>query len=453
MVEAAPMLAADIRKIGFVLFFLLIVGVCARPAFGYLRLHPSNTRYFQETTTGKAVLITAYGTVAPCSNKIDYVSEIKAYAGRGMQYVRMWHLLPWEGSDSIWPWKRSNTNGACMGGNKFDLNTWNNAYWSRISDCISRCNAADIYIEPMIFDRCGISPVSSDRWGNNPWASGNNVNNLELPDCSSDGTPDFYDYSSKPNLRNQQERYISKFIDETIAYPNVIYELENEHWEHSDSAWVKHYSSFIKNYINTTYTGSPRLVSYSSLESDLEDCFGIPAVDIINKHFGDETDPAVYNSYIEPRWSKVKAINIDEFANGFADVNILRKICWTIMASGAHFHIEDAKPNCKPYDIVKNINLFISQSGWDFVHSTPNKSLVTSGGGYCMADIGKEYLCYFTSGGSKTINLAPASYIFKWWNPRSGGFSKKADFSHHGGSKTFVSPNEDDWALYIRVES
>ena len=88
----------------------------------------------------------------------------------------------------------------------------------------------------MLFDRCGMSPGTDSRWGSNPWAHNNNVNNLELPDAQppNDGTPDFYDYSGKPNLSNQQERYVRKMIDETIVYSKVIYEIENEHWQHSN---------------------------------------------------------------------------------------------------------------------------------------------------------------------------------------------------------------------------
>ena len=74
------------------------------------------------------------------------------------------------------------------------------------------------------------------------------------------------------------------------------------------------------------------------------------AIDIVNPHYGDEleADPSIANTYLEPRWGYNKAINVDEFANGCADPNILRTMCWTIVTSGGNFHIEDASDPARP---------------------------------------------------------------------------------------------------------
>lgn len=428
------------------------------PAWGYLRIHPANPHYLQETTTGEAILVTSFTNIAPTviSEPVSpsFRTDTQAYR---MPYCRVWHFLPWGMNDVYFPCAVSSTPGAYrggLGGNKFDWNTWDTNYWTRMTDSMAQANGAGIYAEVMLFDRVGMSPGSDDRWGNNPWASNNNINNLEVPTANppNDGTPDFYSYATKPNLRNQQERYVRKMIDSTITYPNVFYEVENEHWDSTDPAWANHYGQFVKDYITANYAASPRLVSYSSLVSDLESLYTSTSIDIINKHFGNsaENNPDVLNTYIEPRWGNNKPINIDEFANGVTSFSTLRQQCWTIITSGGHFHIEDADLASQPYDVVENIRSFKAHSAWDFIHAAPNRNLVVpSTAGYCMAQPGVEYVFYFTTGGSKTVNLAAATYRFEWWNPRTGGFYNVTTIAHGGGNRTISAPDANDWVLHV----
>lgn len=435
-------------------YIALVIAVCAQSATGYLRIHPENPRYFQETTTGKPVLIASCAGVVPTARDCDYVRQIIEMRTKNITYGRVWHFLPWGGKVAIWPWAESQTPGGFWGGRggyKLDLNVWNPLYWNRLRDAMARCERAGIYCEIHLFDRCGMSPASKDRWGNNPWASDHNINNLETPDSSGDGTPDFYKIHEKPNLRYHQERYVRKMIDETIRFSNMIYEIENEHWNYNNPEWAAYWGKFIKDYIREKYPDCPRLVSYSSLQEDLEAFYDRDEVDIINRHFGNEAErnPDVLNQYIESRWAKGKPINIDEFANGVTDASLLRKMCWIIITSGGHFHIEDCEPSAKPFDVCENIRQFLIQSGWDFVHSAPNRTLVTSGQGYCMAKPGKEYVAYFPNGGKAGIKLEKGHHVARWWNTVSGGFENDLEFEHAGGEKILNAPTQGDWVLHI----
>ena len=433
-----------------------IVCLVASSAFAHLAVNPDNPHYFIETTTSKPVLLAGCSGAAPTSRKIDndaLLDKMKAY---GITYGRTWHLLPWEGADAIWPWGRDEaTLGAGPNGQGlFDMNTWNPEYWRRLRDSMAKSAKAGIYQEIHLFDRCGMEPAAPTRWGNNPWASDFNVNNLETPPHDQQGTPEFYEYATRPNLRRQQERYVRKMIDETIEYPNVIYEIENEHWTLDSPDFGSHYAKFVKEYIAEKYPDSPRLVSYNSLMKDLEAFYGIPWVDIVNKHYGsDSVPPAELNGYIETRWPRGKAISIDEFANGLKDPAPLRAMCWTIVTSGGNFHIEDPAESARPFDICRNIRLFIEQSGWDFVHAAPGKSLVGGVEGYCMAQPGVEYVAYLPKGGAATVRLAPGHYQAQWWSPRDeGGFAPAFEVTAKDGSATpFNTPDAQDWVLHVTV--
>ncbi len=451
------------RKSGCsVVMIVVALGTCG-PAWGYLKIHPSNPHYLQETSTGEAVLIATVTAIVPADLSYDYITGFRVdNQAHRVMYSRVWHFTPWAMNDAIWPWATSATGGGYwggLGGNKLDMNSFNTTYWTRMNDAMNRANGAGVYAEIMLFDRVGLSPAANDRWGNNPWAANNNINSLEVPNAQppSDGTPEFYGWSSRPNLKNQQERYVRKMIDETIAYPNCFYEVENEHWQSNSAGWADHYGQFVKDYITANYSASPRLVSYNSIESeaDNDQSYTMSAIDIVNKHYGNEPEgvPGVINDYIEARWGFNKPINIDEFANGVTDPTMLRNMCWETVTSGGHFHIEDAAPSADPFGVVETIRSFKASANWNFVGAAPNQGLITSGLGFCLAKVGEEYVCYFLSGGNKTVNLAAATYRSEWWNPRNGGYSGVTNFTHGGGGRVFTPPDGNDWVLHVTTRA
>ena len=247
---------------------VLVILATRGSAQAYLRIHPSNPHYLQETTTGEAVMITAYWNTVPEDTTVDYTTDFRLNSqAHRMMYNRVWDFTPFSDppTASVWPWVASGTGGAYWGGaggNKLDMNVFNSTYFTRLNDLMSRTNSAGVYQQIMLFDRVGLSPAANDRWGNNPWAANNNINSLEVPNAQppNDGTPEFYGWSTRPNLKNQQERYLRQMIDQTIAYPNIIYEIENEHWQSSSVGWADHYGQFVKDYITANYPTSPRLV-------------------------------------------------------------------------------------------------------------------------------------------------------------------------------------------------
>ncbi len=432
----------------------ILLGVLTGQACGYLVLHPENPHYFLETQTGKPVLFASCGGLVPTSHDFDWQADAREQAKHDVLYWRIWHFLPWAGESAIWPWERSSVPGAPMGGNKLDLNRWNPEYWKRMRGALALADELGAYAEPHLFDRCGMNPPAPNRWQGNPWASDNNINRIETPPASSSGTPDFYQWENRPRLARYQQRWVSKFLDETCQYQCILYEIENEHltWAHPD--WAIHWARFIKSYLTEHYPDRPRLVSYSSLQSDLEACYDVPELDIINWHCGrsQEVNPDQLNRYLEPHWQRGKAMNVDEFANGLGDPDVLRQMVWTILMSGGNYHIEDPTPEARPVEQVELMQKWLRASKWDFVHAAPNRSLVTTGDGYCMAQPGVEYVAYFPKGGDKGLSLEPGRYEARWWNPRTASWADKERFDHAGGARDFITPGEGDWVLQVRAQ-
>jgi hypothetical protein len=415
-----------------------------------LRLHPDNPRYLQDVKTGAPILITSHGSIAPTDSAYDYTVGIADLAARQVPYARVWHLLTWATSTAVWPWVRSDVPGAYLGGNKYDLDQFGTDYFIRMGDALTRARDAGILAEIHLFERCSMSPPSWDRWGNNPWASDNNINQLELPPAAEDGTPEFYLFDQSPRLRARQELYLRKLLDETVSFENLIYEIENEHWDHDDPAYADHWARFVKDHLATVH-GVERVVSYNSLEGDLEAFYTRDSVDIVNKHYGGEPEanPTVLVDYLRGHWQYGKPINIDEFANGLGDPDLLRRMCWTIVTCGGHFHIEDPEPAARAFDLVENFRLFKGLSGWDFVHAAPDPQVLVSGTGTCMHQAGTELVCTFEDGATRTLAPAAGSYRLDWWDPRQGGFTERGEVQLDGTASAFTPPDDHDWVLQL----
>lgn len=291
---------------------------------------------------GKSYTIASHGNIVTAFPTHDWRGDLNLQIQNGESYARYWAFLA---KDTVeWPWIKS--------GSRWDLSQFNPIFWDQLVEVVTECGKNGIILEPMIFDRC--CGGGQQDYRNYPWHPDNNVNNVELP-TNGAGNPEFYEAPNVSNLKALQELYVRKWVTTLKPFKNVILEIENEHRTGGGSAWARQWGRVIKS------IDPERLVSYSSLEEDLEAAYFEPTIDIVNKHFGNDGDnPRTLHSYISTHWNKGKLINIDEFANGVTDPNLLREMCETITKNGAHFHIEDSAESAKGYDASAHCRTLIS---------------------------------------------------------------------------------------------
>lgn len=97
-----------------------------------------------------------------------------------------------------------------------------------------------------------------------------------------------------------------------------------------------------------------------------------------------------------------------------------------------------------------------SQQATDAQTQLPDelKSLLkeqTQGAGvYALANAGREYVVYFTAGGSASLDLLDVVGTLKvrWYNPRNGEW-KEDNPVMGGGYETFQTPDANDWTLHL----
>ncbi|MCL2060839.1 MAG: hypothetical protein FWH01_17570 [Oscillospiraceae bacterium] len=200
-------------------------------SLGVIGVSERNPHYFQYK--GKEILLITsaehYGSVI--SGKFDYIKYFDRLAEYGLNYTRVYPgaiVEPpgfWLVEDTmtpspdelIVPWARSNVPGYFGGGNKFDLDTWDEAYFARLRDYMAQAGKRGIIVEICFFN-CQNKPY----WQYSPLNV--NANIQGVGDC------DHITFQTLDNgpLVREQLKYIEKIVAETNEFDNVIYEFVDE---------------------------------------------------------------------------------------------------------------------------------------------------------------------------------------------------------------------------------
>src|SRR5918994_736136 len=200
-----------------------------------LTLLPENPRYFlfrgQPT-----VLITSgehYGAVV--NPDFDYIPYLDELARHGFNHTRLFSgsyiesenfiaglgydnpLAPRPGR-ALLPWARSDRAGAAEGGNRFDLDRWNPAYFERLRHFVQEAGRRNIVVEVVLFS----AHYDGANWLRSALHPGNNVN--RTPDI-----PLWQVYRDEGRtLLSYKTALARKLVQELRDYDNVYFELMNE---------------------------------------------------------------------------------------------------------------------------------------------------------------------------------------------------------------------------------
>lgn len=225
--------------------FLLIIGMLLMTADGMTQpvsLHPENPHYFMYK--GKpALLITSaehYGAVLNLD--IDYKAYLDILAGYGFNQTRIFSGVYCEGNESgflsgqqvgwdevqnplsprpgklIAPWARSGEQGYQNGGNKFDLDRWDDAYFQRLKDFCAKAEERGVIVEIVLFTAL----YKPEFWLNSPLHPENNINGTE------DVPYNEFHLLTNKKLIDHQLKMVAKIVREVNAFDNVYFEICNE---------------------------------------------------------------------------------------------------------------------------------------------------------------------------------------------------------------------------------
>jgi len=472
---------------------LLASVVAAAAQTGTLGLHPDNPHYFLWRGRPTVLITSAEHYGAVLNADFDTAKYLDALARDGLNLTRTFTgaayleppgafniacntLAPAPGR-FIGPWARSDQPGAADGGNKHDLDRWNDAYFARFRDFAAQASKRGIVIEVNLF--CPF--YGEEQWRLSPFNAANNVNGL-----GGILRTNVYTLDKHGGLLAVQERFVRKIVDELRTFDNIFYEICNEPYFGGVTLdWQHHIAGVIAD----AQKGHPcpKLIAQNIANGSARVRDPHPSVSILNFHYAYPPSAVAEND----------ALNrvIGENETGFRGQRdeVYRVEAWDfLIAGGGLFNnldysfavgYEDGTFTYPPKQPggggaayrrqLKVLCGFIN--GFDFVKMRPADELVRGGRGQdvsirVLAEPGRQYAVYIhnspasvwkdkttlNTGDFQTsfsLEVPAAAYRAEWIEPATGNALSAETKTHAGGALALASPRyTQDVALRLKVQ-
>jgi hypothetical protein len=114
---------------------------------------------------------------------------------------------------------------------KYDLDQWDNDYWSRLDRFLKETHARAIFVQLELWDLW--ATLGKEPWSKQPWNPGNNVNytydNTVLKRGASGDKQPFFDAVTgntlDPTVKRYQDQFVRRIMDATLRYDHVLYQI------------------------------------------------------------------------------------------------------------------------------------------------------------------------------------------------------------------------------------
>jgi len=196
---------------------------------GPIRAHPANPHYFSYKGAPILLISSDQRFRAVVNPDFDYVAFFDKLVSKGMNFTRIYPgSYVWfddRGNSSapgrlLAPWKRTTVGGAheLLGGFKYDLDQWDQAYFVRLKDFCAQAQTRNIIVMVTLFNG-----MHKEVWENQPLHARNNLQGV--------GTYEFglvQSLDADPRLLAYQEKYLVEIVRRLNEFDNVIYYLCSE---------------------------------------------------------------------------------------------------------------------------------------------------------------------------------------------------------------------------------
>ena len=387
-----------------------------------IALHPENPHYFLWRGQPTVLLTSGEHYGAVLNLDFDRSKYLRTLAGDGLNYTRIFSGAYVEPDDAfniarntlaplpgrfIAPWLRSSQPGYAGGGNRFDLDRWDPAYFERLKGFLSEASRNGVVVELSLF-----CPMYEEmQWRLSPMNAANNIQNVGKVDLT-----DVYTLDAHGGLLEIQERLVRKLVTELNGFDNLFFEICNEpYFGGVTIPWQHH----IADVITDAERSLPHrhLIAQNIANNSARVVDPHPSVSILNFHYATPPDTVALNYGLR------RVIGDDE--TGFRGTNnaAYRTEAWDfLMAGGGLFNnldysfvagMEDGTfvyPASQPGGgnpafrrEMAVLGAFIR--GLDFIHMSPDVSVIRGGvpsGGTARALVapGRSIAIYLRHDGS-----------------------------------------------------
>jgi hypothetical protein len=446
-----------------------------------ISLHPENPRYFRWRDQPTILISSAEHYGAVINLDFDFRRYLDTLAAEGMNYTRVFsgaYVEP-EGAFNISrntlaprpgrylaPWARSTKSGYANGGNKFDLSSWDPAYFARLKEFIAYAASRNIVVELSLF-----CPMYEDtQWALSPMNPANNVNKVGTRTRT-----DVYTLDRHGGMLTIQESLVRNIVTELNGFDNLFYEICNEpYFGGVTIAWQHHIADTIVEVEKAL--PSRHLIAQNIANRSAQVVSPHPAVSIFNFHYA--TPPEV----VAMNYALVKVIGDDETGFRGVDDVYYRSEAWEFVLAGGGlynnldysfaagkedgtFEYPSSQPGGGSRALRRQLRILRDfVYGFEFWRMTPDTSVVRDGvpdGGALRALVSRTDAMAIYVRKSLTragpspatvlaIDLASGVWQAEWVDTARGGVIGSARIDG-GGTRTIEAPPyEIDIALRLK---
>lgn len=363
---------------------------------------------------------------------------------------------------------------------KYDLNAWNDQYWTRFQRMLRETARRNIFVQIEIWDRFDYADLDdSNRWHIHPYNPANNVNYssahsglaTRYDDHPGANTQPFF-FTTPEQHNNQvvlqyQQRFVDKLLDHSLQFDHVLYCIDNEtsgqeQWSHYWAQFVKNRAARENKEVNLTEMWDDwDLVGECHKRTfDHPELYGFVDVSQNNHNKTQEHwDNFLYvRNYLagQPRpMNTTKTYGASGNKFGHSDQDGIERF-WRHLLAGAasiRFHRPDSGLglNDRAVTCIRAARKLESLVPlWSVQPANELLSGRDANEAYLAADKGQAYIVYFPKGGQVQLDASDSkgSLILHWLNIDSNQPGPQERLSG-GGQISLSSPDNNNWAAAI----
>jgi hypothetical protein len=427
-----------------------------------------------------------YGAVVNLD--FDYRKYLDAVKRDGLNLVRVWSGsyrehpgsfgIPMNTLDPapgrfLAPWARSREPGYALGGEKFDLTRWDEAYFARLRDFVAEAGRRDIVVE-LTFFCTFFHLVDPEAWAVSPMNARNNVNGIgDVPGSGA------YDLGNA-GLTRVQKDLVRTLIAELRDADNVYCEIVNEGYHWFGPVPRDWQDEMLRTADDARReTGSRALLAENVAQGRKRVARLHAATSILNFHYA--SPPYA----VEDNLGLGRPIAFDEDGFDTPGDFTYRENAWEfLMAGGAVYDnldysftvghedgtaVQEKAPGWGGAPFRRQLRVLKEfLEGFDLAALLPRTSLVVGGAAngsevtqestaraWALADEGRAYAVYLTRrriANALLLDVAPGEYRVEWLDPRTGERREAGVVERHPGSllELLLPEYAEDLALALR---
>jgi len=464
-----------------------------------ISLHPENSHYFLFRGKPTVLISSAEHYGMALNAELDYITYLDVLEHYGFNQTRIFTGVYCEGNEYptnpgnenkweemqntlaprpyqlITPWARSQEPGYINGGNKFDLNKWDEAYFTRLKDFLREADQRNVVVEIVLFT----ANYTPKNWQNSPLNAINNINQVgEIP------YNEFHLIKHREVIEHQL-KMTGKIVTEVNEFDNIYFEICNEpYWmkgiprveesitEQQFLPEIDEWQNLIVQRILETEQSLPKkhLIAQNFANSYLKIQHMDSAVSVLNFHYA-FPPVCVPDNY---QWNR--PLGFDETADG-CNAPDRRREAWAFMLAGGavysnldwSFAIDDLtglgrNPPGKRQsgkEVREQLRILLETiKSFDFINARPINDkhfgdVPQEIGVYGLFIEGQDYIFYWLKRQKTAIektrfSIPSGEYLMKFINPLDGQTIAQRSLQHAGGDLSINLPAFPD-DLVVRI--